>query len=313
MSREPETELLVTQGDAGPEAAPVDPAILADARQRVRAARAWWDRADRRQLTLQWMKQAATSEDIYQRVDVASLARDYGWDIADQALRPLIVGHLKRGEMLPTTLAAYTMRIVSGFRLHRPVAPEDIADQPMRHQIVERINRLGRGETLPPELNAYTIELVSGPRFRLPVSPEASDRILGGLVLVALVGDLCSRFDMKPIVIRRRKRPLPAGCRVLSLALAVENPAAGLSGAEIVAAAEAEVKSAWKSFGSLRLLRSRARALRVVRAARRAGLPVRCAMVDGVRIELEPEKTDAAEPDGVDLASNPWDQRYAAE
>jgi hypothetical protein len=77
-----------------------------------------------------------------------------GWDIADEAVRELIIDHLHRGQMLPPPLASYNMEMAAGFRPGRSRGRQkadqtlrDIAISAMVLALIERfqLRATGRG------------------------------------------------------------------------------------------------------------------------------------------------------------------------
>jgi hypothetical protein len=125
---------------------------LAYARQSARLAQAWWDRDDRRQSTLQWLRSVA-AQDLTGLCHVCDLARHDSWDIADQTVRELIVERLARGEDLGLQLRTYAEEIHAGYRA-RPIAPE--TDTILRAIVLASlVDRVCSRFSLTPTLRSY--------------------------------------------------------------------------------------------------------------------------------------------------------------
>jgi hypothetical protein len=74
----------------------------------------WFDKHSSRRVVISAMKWIAMEHPL-RMIDTVDLARS-GWDLADEALRELIIEHIDRGEPLPTYLAAHNMDLVRGAR-----------------------------------------------------------------------------------------------------------------------------------------------------------------------------------------------------
>ena len=72
----------------------------------------WFDKLDNRRLAREVLKRTASASP--ERIMVVVDWAKQGWDLADEALRELIVEYLDRGERLPTYLRAYAMDVAAG-------------------------------------------------------------------------------------------------------------------------------------------------------------------------------------------------------
>src|SRR5262245_45988609 len=119
------TKLPASITDA--EACLLEADALAYARESVRRIRdekveffglplSWFEKSDSRRMVCQFMKDMATQP--LAMMDLANLARA-GWDLADGALRELIIEYQHRNEPMPPPLAAYAMEVADPRRAYR--------------------------------------------------------------------------------------------------------------------------------------------------------------------------------------------------
>jgi hypothetical protein len=99
-------------------------ASLRDNKLELRMGRiSWFDKADSRRLVVQMLK-AVALEDSMNMMTVCDCARN-GWDVADQALRELIIEFENNRKDKPTALADYTMEITrAGIKPSRRRGPK---------------------------------------------------------------------------------------------------------------------------------------------------------------------------------------------
>jgi hypothetical protein len=137
---------------------PVEAKALAFARDMVAVIRdqkisvfgmelSWFDKGDNRRLARQIMKSWAHHDPTQQAV--ADWARS-GWDLADEALRELIIEFSDRREPLPTYLSAYSMDVArGGFRRPRGRKKSDhvLRDIAITMMVAAVIERFGLDAT----------------------------------------------------------------------------------------------------------------------------------------------------------------------
>jgi hypothetical protein len=82
----------------------------------------WFDKEDNRRFVREQIKSFAMSSPMAM-VDVAKLG-SAGWDVADDALRELIIEHHHRSEPMPPPLTTYSMEIAARRDYRRPHGPK---------------------------------------------------------------------------------------------------------------------------------------------------------------------------------------------
>jgi len=117
-----------------------------------------------------------------------------------------------------------------------------LADEAARELIQEYSHRR---EDMPPTLVAYNMEIIDPRRVyrRLP-SQKKEDRFLRDLAIVWVVGDVCSKFRLKPMR-QRRSKPSKhdrfSGCSIVAEAIT----------AELMPLGESAVVEVWRRYGRM--------------------------------------------------------------
>jgi hypothetical protein len=80
-------------------------------------------------------------------------------------------------------------------------------------------------------------------RHRKQRGPKRADNFMRDIAITAIIGDVCSQFDLKPTRQRYSKRERSSGCSIVSRALAEEGQG--------LARGESAVVTIWTRYGAI--------------------------------------------------------------